>query len=74
MMELGSLLALKRSFPLFWSWENRLLTHAGFCVVNSWCGHNEDTSSTSLKYYMQNIKFNNHHFISLKIIMLVFIT
>ncbi len=41
-----------------------------FCVR----GHSEDTSSTSLKYYMQDITVNNYHFISLKIIMLVFIT
>ncbi len=33
-------------------------------------GQNEDTSSTSLKYYMQDITVNNYHFISLKIIML----
>ncbi len=36
--------------------------------------HNEDTCSASLKYYMQDITVNNYHFISLKIIMLVFIT
>ncbi len=36
------------------------LLKRGFCVVNSRRGHNEDTSSTSLKYYMQNITFNNH--------------
>ncbi len=60
-MELWSLLALKPSFPLFWSsWENHLLTQAGCCVLNSRRGHNEDTSSTSLKYYIQNITFNNH--------------
>ncbi len=75
-MELWSLLALKRSFPLFWrSWENRLLlTQAGCSVLNSQRGHNEDTCSASLKYYMQDITVNNYHLISLKIIMLVFIT
>ncbi len=48
------------------------LTHTGFCVLNSRRGHNEDTSSPSLKYCMQDITVNNYHFISLKIIMLVF--
>ncbi len=32
------------------------------------------TCSASLKYYMQDITVNNYHLISLKIIMLVFIT
>ncbi len=51
-----------------------LLTHWGCSVLNSRRGYNEDTSSASLKYYMQDITVNNYHFISLKIIMLVFIT
>ncbi len=79
-MELWSLLALKSYFPLFWrSWENSLLlththtrTHTQADVLNSRRGHNEET--TSLKYYMQDITVNNYLFISLKIIMLVFIT
>ncbi len=41
-------------------------------ILNSRREHNEDTSSTSLKYYIQDITVNNYHFISLKIIMLVF--
>ncbi len=48
--------------------------HAGCSVLNSQRGHNEDTCSASLKYYIQDITVNNYHFISLKIIMLVFIT
>ncbi len=41
-------------------------------ILNSRREHKEDTSSTSLKYYIQDITVNNYHFISLKIIMLVF--
>ncbi len=48
--------------------------HAGCSVLNSQRGHNEDTCSASLKYYIQDITVNNYHFISLNIIMLVFIT
>ncbi len=48
------------------------LTQAGCSVLNSWRGHNKDTCSASLKYYMKDITVNNYHFISLKIIMLVF--
>ncbi len=31
-------------------------------VLNSRRGHNEDTSSTSLKYYIQDSTVNNYHF------------
>ncbi len=34
-------------------------------ILNSRRGHNDDTSSTSLKYYIQDITVNNYHFISL---------
>ncbi len=33
-------------------------THAS--ILNSQRGHNEDTSSTSLKYYIQDITVNNY--------------
>ncbi len=66
---------LKTVFPsLLKKLRSLLLTHKQASVLNSRRGHNEVTSSTSLKYYMQDITVNNYHLISLKIIMLVFIT
>ncbi len=52
--------------------KETLLTRTQASILNSRRGHNDDTSSTSLKYYIQDITVNNYHFISLKIIMLVF--
>ncbi len=76
MMELLSLLAVNPSFPLFWSnlAEKIASSHTQAAVSLTPGAGTMKTSSTSLKYYIQNITFNNHHFISLKIIMLVFIT
>ncbi len=75
-MELWSLLALN-GLSLSSDEAEKIassLTQAGCSVLNSRRGHNEDTCSASLKYYMQDITVNNYHLISLKIIMLVFIT
>ncbi len=65
-MELWSLLALNRLSLSSEVAENIASSHKQASVSCSRRGHNEDTSSTSLKYYMQNITFNNYHFISLK--------
>ncbi len=70
MMELWSLLALKPSFPLFWSnvsWENRL-THVSLTPGAS-------TMKTQAQQ-VWNITYKTLilTIISLKIIMLVFIT
>ncbi len=65
---------LKRSFPLSEEAEKTASSsHKQASILNSRRGHNEDTCSASLKYYIQDITVNNYHFISLKIIMLVFI-
>ncbi len=74
-MELWSLLALNGLCLSSEEAENHPpLTRTQASILNSRRGHNEDTSSTSLKYYIQDITVNNYHLISLKIIMLVFIT
>ncbi len=74
-MELWSLLALN-GLSLSSEEAEKPPPHTSrlLCPYNSRRGHNEDTSSTSLKYYIQDITVNNYHLISLKIIMLVFIT
>ncbi len=72
-MKLRSLLALNgHSLSSKEAEKTASSSHKQASILNSRRGHNEDTSSTSLKYYIQDITVNNYHFISLKIIMLVF--
>ncbi len=59
-MELWSLLALKPSFPSSEVAEEIASSHTQASVsLTPWAGTMK-TSSTSLKYYIQNITFNNH--------------
>ncbi len=74
-MELWSLLAFNgRSLSSEEAEITASSSHKQAALSFSRRGYNEDTCSASLKYYIQDITVNNYHFISLKIIMLVFIT